>query len=82
MSKKQIRFGTGPTDKARMTTITRQQIDEICAMTGETVAECVQMAVAERYMNTVYHVQRKRIEQLEAVVLQLEDALAEYGNGR
>jgi len=80
MTKKQVRFGNGPTDKARMTTITRQQIDEICALTGETVAECVQMAIAERYANIVYHAQRGRIKELESHILKLEAALVEAAN--
>jgi len=80
MSKKQIRFGTGPTDKARMTTITRQQIDEICAVTGESLAECVQMAIAQRHVDIVYHAQRGRIKELESHILKLEAALVEAAN--
>lgn len=66
MSKKEVRYGSGPYDKARLATIAEQQIQEIAAITGENKNEVVAMAIAERYMRIVYREQEKRLEDLQA----------------
>lgn len=73
--KKQLRYGKANIQKARIAHITELQIEEICAVTGETKSNCVQAAITERYMRIVYSSQQKRINELEAAVLKLEAAL-------
>jgi hypothetical protein len=63
---KQVRFGSGPNDKARLPTITEQQIEEIAAITGENKNAVVQSAITRYYMEIVYNAQAKKLEQLQA----------------
>lgn len=65
---KQIRFGSGANDKARLPTITQQQIEEIASVTGENKNSVVQSAICRYYMEIIYNVQQKRLEELEAAL--------------
>ncbi len=80
--KKEIRYGSGPNDKARLSTIAEQQIAEIAAVTGENKNEVVAMAIAERYMRIVYCEQEKRIEDLQARYDEVYAALCDAANDK
>lgn len=78
--KREIRYGSGQNDKARLSTIAEQQIAEIATVTGENKNEVVAMAIAERYMRIVYCEQEKRIEDLRAKYDEVYAALCDAAN--
>jgi len=73
--KKQVRFGTGDRDKARLPTISMKQVDEITAITGENLNECIQDAIARKYMQVVYpNTAEAQLEELQAAYDELYQA--------
>jgi len=74
---KQVRFGSGANDKARLPTITEQQIEEIASVTGENKNAVVQSAICRYFMEVVYGAQAKRLEQLQAAYDEVYTALCD-----
>ena len=65
MTKKQVRFGRGDRDKARLPVISMRQVDEICALTGENLGECIADAITRKYMEVVHNSLARKYEELQ-----------------
>ena len=71
---KQLRYGTAPTDKVRVASVTRQQIDELTEATGLTQQGVMQEAISRLYSDEIIHSQQKRLVELQAAYDELYKA--------
>ena len=63
--KKQIRLGTGPNDKARLSTIAIRQLEEICQVTGQPKNAVIQEALLMYYTEMVHEETKRQLAQLQ-----------------